>query len=361
MKTIYAMVLKVFVPMFLWTVFFFVLVFELVDVFAKLPQYIGRNTSMIDIALIVAFYVPKCVTYSLPIALLFSITFTLGNYYMNNELVSIYCSGISLYRMIVPFLIIGLFLSLFMFFFEERVTIPSLAQKNKLFNKALGLAEPFSENNVAVKSVDDRIIYQANYYNDANKTLAGVMLLERDENNVLVRRIDADSADWDDRNSVWVLRNCHIYEWDSRKAMFTERDLATYSNPGLTDRPRSFQKLTRNVEEMEAGDAYDWVLSLKNAGRDYQAAMSEFYKKFSFALTPLVITLISCSIGGLLKKNVLLMSLFVSICIVVVYYVVQMMAMTFAGLGLIPPFYGAWSAFILFLAGGVIMVRLART
>jgi lipopolysaccharide export system permease protein len=112
---------------------------------------------------------------------------------------------------------------------------------------------------------------------------------------------------------------------------------------------------------MEAGDAYDWVMALKNGGRPYQAALSEFYKKFSFALTPLIITLISCSVGGLLKKNVLLMSLFLSICIVVVYYVVQMMSMTFAGLGIIPPFYGAWSSFFLFLVSGVVMVRFART
>jgi lipopolysaccharide export system permease protein len=361
MKTLYTMILKVFIPMFLWTIFFFVLVFELVDVFAKLPQYIGRNSSLLDMTRIALLYVPKCIMYSLPIALLFSITFTMGNYYMNNELVSIYSSGISLYKLIIPFFVIGIFLSFFMFFFEERAAIPSLAEKNRLYNRALGLGDPNNENNVAVKSVNDKVIYQANYYNDANKTLTGVIVIERDDEYNLVRRVDADSAEWDEGNSVWVLRNCHIFEWDSRGSMFVERDVPSYTNKDLTDKPRSFQNLTRNIDEMEAGVAYDWVMSLKNAGREYQAAMSEFYKKFSFALTPFIITLISCSIGGFLKKNVLLMSLFLSICIVVVYYVIQMMAMTFASLGIIPPFYGAWSSFFLFLASGVVMVRLART
>jgi lipopolysaccharide export system permease protein len=359
MKTIYIMFMKVFIPMFIGTIFFFVLVFQLLDLFSSLVRYVGRDIGIGDILLIAFFYIPKCVTYSLPIALLFSITFTLGNYYMNNELVAIYSSGISIYRLVIPFVAIGLILSVFMFFFEEKVAIPSYAQKNALFNKALGMPEPLSESNVAVKSADDTIIYQANFYNDTNHTLNGITVLERDKNNTLIRRIDADSAEWNGNN--WVMHNCRVFEWNPIRSLFMEKDESTYENKMLKDKPRIFQKLSRKIDEMEAGDAYDWVMSLKNSGRPYQAALSEFYKKFSFALTPLIITLISCSIGGILKKNVLLMSLFLSICIVVVYYVTQMMSMTFASFGIIPPFYGAWSSFFIFLASGIVMLRFART
>jgi lipopolysaccharide export system permease protein len=73
------------------------------------------------------------------------------------------------------------------------------------------------------------------------------------------------------------------------------------------------------------------------------------------------VILISCSIGGLLKKNVLLLSLFLSICIIVIYYVTQMLSMTLANYGYIPPFLGAWSAFFLVTGIGIILLRLART
>jgi lipopolysaccharide export system permease protein len=359
MKTLYVMIFRVFIPMFLVTVLFFVLVFEMLDVFSNLVRYISRDIGIGQISFIALLYVPKCISYSLPIALLFSITFTMGNYYMNNELIAIYGSGVSLYKLIVPFFAFGLFLSVFMFFFEERIAIPTYATKNQLFSKALGLPEPYSESNVAVKSADDRIIYQANFYDDKKQTLNGITVLQRDKAGNLQKRIEADSAEWNGTN--WVLHNCHIYEWNREKTIFAERNESVLDSKDYVDKPRIFRKLTRNIDEMEAGDAYDWIVALKKAGRPYQAALSEFFKKFSFSLTPLIITLISCSIGGILKKNVLLMSLFLSICIVVVYYVAQMMAMTFAGLGIIPPFYGAWSAFFIFLAAGFVMLKFART
>jgi lipopolysaccharide export system permease protein len=359
MKTIYSMIVRTFIPVFIGTIFFFVFVFELLDVFSNLVRYIERNISIQDIGLIALYYIPKCITYSLPIGLLFSITYSLGTFYMNNELIAIFGSGISLYRLIIPFFIFGAVFSLFMFFFEEKVAIASISVKNTLYSKALGLPEPYSDTNIAIKSVSDKYIYQANFYNDKNQTLSGVTVLERDDKNKLVRQIDAESGEWNGK--YWVLKNCRIFEWNPGKTMFVEKGQQVYYNEMLTERPRIFQKLSRKIDEMEAADAYAWIMALKKAGRSYQGSLAEYYKKYSFALTPLIIVLISCSVGGILKKNVFLMSLFLSICIVVVYYVVQMVTMTFANFGIIDPFLGAWTPLILFLGIGVFMVKIART
>ncbi|MBN2534183.1 MAG: LptF/LptG family permease [Spirochaetales bacterium] len=359
MKTIHMMVLKSFLPVLVGTVVFFVLVWQLMDIFGNIVRYLTKDVSLEDIGIIALYYIPKCVIYSLPIGLLFSITFTLGNFYMNNELISIYGSGISLYRLIIPFFIVGILLCFFMFFFEEKVAIPSFKLKNQIYKRVLDMPEPYSNHNVAVKAADNKIVYQASFYNDKLKTLTGVTILERDEEGNLLSRIEAESAEWKDTN--WVLKNCTVYSWDDTNDHFKEESLPEIDSEKFSEKPGVFQKLTRNIDEMEYTDAYDWIISLKKAGRPYQGALSEFYKKFSFALTPLIVILVSCSIGGLLKKNVLLLSLFLSICIIVVYYVTQMLAMTLANFGYIHPFWGAWSAFFLFAGLGIFFLKLART
>ena len=353
------MVLKSFLPVLLGTVLFFVLVWQLMDVFGNIVRYLTKDVSIGDIGIIALYYIPKCIIYSLPIGLLFSITFTLGNFYMNNELISIYGSGISLYQLIIPFFAVGILLSVFMFFFEEKVAIPTFKLKNQIYKRVLDMPEPYSNHNVAVKAADNKIVYQASYYNDKLKTLSGLTILERDEAGNLTSRIEAESAEWVETN--WVLKNCTVYTWDDMHDHFKEESMQKLTSEKFSEKPRVFQKLTRNVDEMEYDDAYDWIVSLKKAGRPYQGALSEFYKKFSFALTPLIVILVSCSIGGLLKKNVLLLSLFLSICIIVVYYVTQMLSMTLANFGYIPPFWGAWSAFFLFTGIGVFLLKLART
>jgi len=359
MKTIYIMVIKSFFPVFIGTLLFFILVWQLIDVFGNITRYLTKDVSIKDIGIIALYYVPKCIIFSLPISLLFSITYTLGNFYMNNELISIYGSGISLYQLIVPLFAIGVLLCLFMFFFEEKVAIPALRMKNQVYKRVLDLPEPYSNHNVAVKAANNRIVYQASYYNDKLKTLSGVTILERDDSGNLIQRIDADSAEW--KEDHWVFRNCRVFSWDSEHEFFVEKIKTELSLDKYNEKPKVFQKLTRKVDEMEFTDAHDWIESLKKAGRPYQGALSEYYKKFSFALTPIIVILVSCSIGGLLKKNVLLLSLFLSICIIVIYYVAQMLSMTLANFGYISPFWGAWSSFYLFTGIGIGLLKLART
>jgi len=359
MKTIYTMFMKVFLPVFIGTVLFFVFIWQLMDIFSNIVRYLTKDVSLREIGLIALYYIPKCIIYSIPIGLLFSITFTFGHFYMNNELISIYGSGISLYKLIIPFIFVGIILSFFMFFFEEKVAIQTFKVKNKIYKKALNMPEPYSDQNVAVKAADGRIVYQANYYNDNQKTLSGVTIIERDEKNNLVMRIEAGTAKWNGNN--WILHNSRIYKWNMENKDFNVEVIAQYDYKNLTEKPRVFQKLTRRIDEMEFTDAYAWINSLKKAGRPYQGALGEYYKKFSFSLTPIIVTLISCSIGGLLKKNVLLMSLFLSICIVVIYYVTQMLSMTLTNFGHIPPFFGAWSAFFLFFIIGIFLMKVTRT
>ncbi len=72
-------------------------------------------------------------TFIIVAALLFKVSFTLGSLYKNNELIAILGSSISLYRLVAPFIAIGIILSIGGFFFEDRVVIDSFKQKNEIY------------------------------------------------------------------------------------------------------------------------------------------------------------------------------------------------------------------------------------
>jgi lipopolysaccharide export system permease protein len=112
---------------------------------------------------------------------------------------------------------------------------------------------------------------------------------------------------------------------------------------------------------MSLQDAYQWITTLRRAGLDYRSALTDYYKRFTFALTPFLVALLSSAIGGKLKKNILLMSLLISLVISVLYYVFQMVFVLIAKLGYIPPILGAWLPFILFFIPSVMLFRYART
>ena len=112
---------------------------------------------------------------------------------------------------------------------------------------------------------------------------------------------------------------------------------------------------------MPVSDARAYIASLRKAGLPYEEHLSQYHRKFSFALTPLLVVIVASSIGGLFKKNFLFLSLIGSLGIVVGYYVLQMITMTMARNGYLSPVMGAWSALIIFTSVGLGQFRVART
>jgi lipopolysaccharide export system permease protein len=55
------------------------------------------------------------------------------------------------------------------------------------------------------------------------------------------------------------------------------------------------------------------------------------------------------------------MSLFASISVAVVYYIMEMLSMTMAGLNYISPFVGAWFPVFSFVIIGLLLLRSAKT
>jgi lipopolysaccharide export system permease protein len=358
LKTLNLMLLAYFARVFAVFLLMFVLVFELMDVFSNLWRYVSQEVSLLDIGRVALLYLPKCVSYALPVALLFSVAYSLGAYYMNNELVSIFLSGISLVRFVTPLLVLAAVVSVASFVFEDAVVIGTFRAKNELTRLLLKQSVSYSNTNVTITSPDRRFIYQAAYFNDRVQSLSGVTIIERDASSAVATRIEADSAEWN--GTRWVLRNCRIFR-RGEDGIVRESNLSVYESETLDEKPSIFRRMADKVEEMRARDAREYVQSLQTAGLPYQEALSWYHRKFSFAATPFVVVLIAGSVGGLFKRNFLFLSLLAALGIVVGYYVLQLVALTMARNGLLSPITGAWASLALFLGIGAALFRVART
>ncbi|MCD6122584.1 MAG: LptF/LptG family permease [Spirochaetales bacterium] len=359
MKTIHSMLLRTFIPIFLASILFFILILQLADLFSNLWRYFNNDISILQMGNIALLYIPQCTAYSIPIALLFSISFTLGILYANNELIAILGSGISFYWLISPFIVISLLLSVFNFWFNDSIVIPTVKEKNNLYRELLKINISYNRANATVISDDNRTIYQTEYYDDKKRTLTGVIIIVRADDYSFSKRLDASWAEWNGKN--WVLHNCTIYTWDKIKDSVSIMRLLKYSDTGLTKEPDSFRKISRKVDEMNYRDGLKWVETLKKSGLPFREALTNLYKKIAFSLTPLIVALIAGAVGSSFKKNILLMSLLVSLSVSVVYYVMQMVAVIMAKNGYIHPLAGAWGAFIFFLFIGIGLFRFAKT
>jgi lipopolysaccharide export system permease protein len=357
MKILAFMVVRSFIPVFIVAMSFFVLILEMVDLFANLWRYLNQDVPFAQIMLIQLAYLPKCVSFATPISVLFSSAYCLGESYSRNELIAVFGAGIALFRFVIPLLAIGVIFSLLGFVFEEAYVIDTYRRKNEMVKAALNESTTFSNSNVTVLGENIRTIYHADYYNDQNDSLSGLIVTKRNEKGGFLQRIDAENALWED--GVWKLARVRIFT--ASGAEVREEGFDSFTDPDLTLHPENFRTAANTVEEMKRRDAKEWIDKLRRAGLSYRDALTGYYNRFSFTFAPLVVALLSSAIGGRFRKNILLMSLLTSLVFSVIYYVAQMVMRLLARHGYIAPVVGAWFALILFLFLGVFLMRNART
>jgi lipopolysaccharide export system permease protein len=344
-----------FFPIFLVAVSMFMFLLLLIDLFSNLVRYLNNEVPVLTILKISLFFIPKSVSYALPISLLFAAAYTLGDLYAKNELTTVFSSGIPFWRFSVPLLAVGMIASIFSFYLDDIIVIPALKIKNDLSRRALGQYVTESNSDIVIKSKNGRLIYSVDYYDHENFILTGLNIVETNERGEFVSQIRAPSALW--TGACWEFRNAVIYEYEDgilRVRPFISDD--SYNEP-----PDTFRRNAVNIEELPAKEAGLLAEDLRRAGLPYFHAQADYYHRYSFAAVSFIVMILSVSMGGRFRKNILLMSLFTSISAAVVYYIMEMLSMTMAGLNYIHPFTGAWFPVFSFLIIGALLLRSAKT
>ena len=359
MRRLDLMLVRTFFPVLLIGTLFFVLILQLVDLFANLVQYLNLELPLETILYLQALYIPRGVLYALPIATLFAASFTLGILYSNNELISVFAAGIPLSRFVMPLLVIGGLLSWLFFVVEDAVAVPADGLRAEMQEQVMQIGRSFSGSNVTILADGQRIIYFADYYNDVTESLNGVVVLELEDDGSLRRRIDADWAQWD--GVVWLFHHARVFSRTDDGLDLMMEEQARFSDPVFREPAETFGRSLRPVAEMTRSQARDHIVSLRRAGVPFRAALTAYYERYTFALTPLIVVALSSAIGGRFKRNILLMSLLVSLCLAVAYYVTSMVTGLMAQAGTIPPVLGASLPILLFAAATVGLFSTSRT
>jgi lipopolysaccharide export system permease protein len=346
---------KQFLPILFVALTMFMLLISLIDLFSNLWRYLNYEVPTLEIFRVCLYYLPKSLSYALPVSLLFAAAYTLGDLYSRNELTTVFASGIPFWRFSLPLLFVGIFASFFGFFFEDSVVIPTLKAKNELSNILLHRQRTENNSDIVIRARNGNLIYSVDYFDNSAKILNGVFIIEKDERGKLVSLIRASSALWNEDH--WVFANALIYEW--RNGFFrigNFRQTESYNDP-----PDAFRRNMVNAEELSAHDAGLLVSDLRAAGLPVSIALSEYYHRFSFPAASFVVMILSISMGGRFRKNILLMSLLTSLGSAVVFYVMEMVSMMLSKLGYIPPLAGAWFPVIVFIFIGFLLLRNAKT
>jgi lipopolysaccharide export system permease protein len=334
----------------------FVMLLILIDLFLNLVHYLNYEATFKQIITVSYYYLPKSFSYALPISLLFAVAYTLGDLYAKNELTSIISSGIPFWRFGASLLVVGVLASIFAFYFDDNIVIPTLKTKNDMGRQLRHQTRTVSNSDIVIKSAGGNRIYSVDYYDYSNRIINGVSIIEQNDAGQFLSQIRAQSAHWDEDH--WAFTDAIIYTWDDDGIL---RFNPLMETSDYREDPEIFRRNAVNAEDLSAKDTLALVHDLRDAGFPYTGALADYYHRFSFPTASFIVVILSISMAGRFRKNIMLMSLLASLSVAVVFYIIEMITMMLARLGYIPPIIGAWFPVLVFTFIGIVLVKYSKT
>lgn len=353
--TLYNYLAKKFFPIFLASLAFFSFVLILLDLLINIWSYITQAVPVSSILYVSYLYIPKTISFAIPLAILFAASFSLSDLSAKNELFAIFASGISLIRFTLPLLIFSFLASFGFLFFEDRIVVPTYNKKIVTQDVLLQNVESKNNSQVVILLDKGKIVYKADYYDDDAQKLFGLLVVLRNDAMEVEKILRASSASW--REDQWLYSEETVFEIINHEVVIT-KDI---SGLEIREKPEVFQSNVINIEAENIHDSKLYLEHLEKTGLPMAESLSLYYKKFSFPFIVFVVVFLSIGVSGKTKKNVLLVSLASSLGSAVLFYVTQMLTMLMAKFSVISPLMGAWFPVFLFVGISLVLLRYSKT
>lgn len=329
--------------------FVMVMITDLLFTFTDL--IINKGVPFFAVLQLMFYKLPSIMVLTFPVSVLFSTAMALGRLAKDNELVALRTSGINLYRIAAPILIVSVLVSVVSYITNEKI-VPYSNNKSQGIIRQIIMKKPMIDvkENVFFKDAHDRYYYvkRVDY---KNNLLEGIMIYELLSDRY-PRMITAQKASFSDL--VWHLQDGVMHEYDKEGRLSYEGGFAEMSicvNEDICN--ISDQKTT---EEMNSGELNSIIGMLNKSGVDTNALKTDLFMKISIPITCFIFALIAIPLSIPSIRVGRTWGVILSIVIVFTFYVFASVFRSLGRGGILPPVLAAFFPQILFAVLGVILL-----
>ena len=329
----------------------FVAIYLVLDMMDKIPRFLRAGGAFVDILRFFVYKLPEMVGQTATFSVLMATLMTLGLLSRNSEIIAMRSCGISMPRIALPMLGLGLATSMLLLVNAELIVPKSYERMEwveRVDIRKQGVNAVFKRNNIWFRS-DNRIM-QANFFDPQAKTLGGIIIWDLDASMNPLSRIDAEAAEF--KKGHWILRNAVLKDF-SKGQGFAMKKIAAM-DIALKLKVDDLRLLDNNADNMSYRKLKEYADNLRKGG--YQAFRYEtmMHTKLSapFAAFVMVILGIPFALRSS-RSGGMALGIGASIGIGFAYFVVNAVLLSYGRSNVLPPFVAAWGANFIFALSGI--------
>jgi lipopolysaccharide export system permease protein len=349
------------IPPFLVNLLFLIMVFLMTKVVKLTQLMVNYNVSPATIGLMLVFSIPTFLVFVLPMSVMLAILLTLMRMSGDNEITALKSSGVSLYRLLPPAILLavaGCLVTLFMTVYampQGNFAIKQLTYQMLADNTDLGLKARTFNNQFK------GVTLYVNEVNLQNKKMKDVFIEDRRNPRAVTTIVAPEGLllkDSEGRATRLRLYNGMINQVEREKQSANESYFKTYDiNLVNMIQMIKLRRYSRKIEdEMTLAELSAYILKVKETPEKYFNSLFEFHQKFSIPAACLALGILAIPLGVELKSTRRSAGLGMGMFIFILYYILMTAGRVFGQMGFYHPAIGLWAPNILVGIGGTIML-----
>jgi lipopolysaccharide export system permease protein len=343
------------------------------DLFTELDEMQERKLHLLDVLAYSLALTPEFLVTVLPVVLLLALLYTLTNHARHNEITAIRAAGVSLWRLCLPYLVVGFAASVVLFWLNEWCVPRGADWAERILNRHVQKPGDTGKKTVFFDfGFTNKREHRAWFITEYN--VKTVEMVKPQVSWTLadgsIHRLYADRAIR--TNGVWTFLNAaEEMQTDANAALLPVFQTNVLAMPEFHETPAEIQsaiKISSYDNKLSARKADIPLMDIWNYLRLHpdlpQARSSWLFTKLHGRLaapwTCLVVVLMAIPFGAASGRRNLFVGVAGSIFICFAYFVVQQVSLAFGSGGHLPAWLAAWLPNLIFGSLGLVLTARVR-
>jgi lipopolysaccharide export system permease protein len=351
-------IVRNFLQVYFYCIAGFISIWLIFDISDNISTFIDERIGLLLAVRYYATQVPQVFIILLPVSLLLALLFTLGRMSRANEIVSMLTAGVSLPRVLLPLIGMGLLTVAASMALNYSLAPHAELARKAFLSEAQARPERFIEGQIFRNRTDARTWFVQNFRLGSN-TFNNLQVLQQDANDNIVTNYVATRAFYRPETKTWDLENVKVVHYDQTGNITSEQIYPSLSIQHWSETPFRLGSANVRAEFLSLPELREYL----RFNADFPATLlapfrTHFQYRLALPWTCLVVVCIAAPLGIGYSRRGVLSSVAAAVVLV---FSMNFLVHLFLALGegdRVSPWVAAWTPNVLFAAIGLYLLYL---
>jgi lipopolysaccharide export system permease protein len=339
----------------------FSLIFIIDDLFNHFSDFLEKGIRPMEILYYYySLVLPPVIVIIMPACLLLAMLYSLSRLTRHSEIIAMRAGGVSICRIVIPFISIGILATLLTAYINENVAPDAAWQAEKFldYQRAGRNDEIFFARNLALKNRSH--VWMVNKFDMRDHSMYNVELVEQRPDGSDALKYQAAKALWLDGRWWFMDLTVQAYKENGDLSgppeMLLQKEMRD-----LRETPQTFMAEIKDTHYLSAKEMRHYLRSKKGISSNTRARLLvDMHSRLAAPVACLVVTLIGVPVGAHTGRRGAFAGIMVAMSLFFLFYILQLTGQALGKQELVPAWLGGWLPVILFGAASPLFIHRMR-